>query len=231
MDSTISEGLDNHYDDSAMFEMVKPFSSNTPPRLYSPKRGDFTSSITTSMTLLDGASTPPDPSLGQFLDIISFVGSENLSVLSAPFVLGTTKTNTSETVDKGKGRQRDLKKQDDEEPLPSIFAPNHIPPQPAPLTMENVAKSASDIKSAPFTSLDRLKQNANVIAPLRAHRMVRRASVPSPVMIPSPRNHQRRPSAPSPSTGGLSTIVFTPSSHQSLQAALSSYSPSGKSHS
>ncbi|CCA72943.1 hypothetical protein PIIN_06898 [Serendipita indica DSM 11827] len=103
-------------------------------------------------------------------------------------------------------------------PNKSTFAPNHPketvvePPKPA---------EPRKLKFPP------LEPSEPVAEPILSALRERRPSLPSPSGNISPNALERRPSAPSPLTGGPTAILFTPSAHQPLHAALSGYSSSG----
>ena len=92
----------------------------------------------------------------------------------------------------------------------ATFAPNHqkvaTPPRPVPRKLK-------------FPPLEGTEFPA-IIRPVNRDR---RQSFPSPLNSASPHVLDRRPSAPSPMTGAPSAILFTPSSHQPLHAALDGY--------
>ena len=102
----------------------------------------------------------------------------------------------------------------DSKQVNATFAPNHQKPP---------AAQAGEPKKLKFPPLEGPEFPA-IIRPINRER---RPSLPSPVNPSHPGILERRPSAPSPLTGAPSAILFTPSSHQPLQAALDMHAHSG----
>ncbi|KAG8810875.1 hypothetical protein FRC17_002719, partial [Serendipita sp. 399] len=114
-----------------------------------------------------------------------------------------------------------VQKEKDSSPLESTFAPNHLPAAASSSVLKK------DVKESKREESNKLKfptaKSPAVPEPVLAMLRERRNSLPSPISSASPNTFKYV----SPLTGGPTTILFTPSSHQPLHAALSGYSSSG----
>ncbi|KAG8833745.1 hypothetical protein FRC18_003131 [Serendipita sp. 400] len=150
-------------------------------------------------------------SLDQFLETISFGG----EVEPAPFSsIGFAHPARSlmELINKSPVDSRTKK---DIVSPDSTFAPNH--PTASKDAKESKSKEPKKLKFPPIEKSPQFSEP--VLSVLRD----RRNSLPSPINSASPNTFK----FVSPLTGGPTTILFTPSSHQPLHAALSGYSSSG----
>lgn len=185
---------------SGSFEMVKrPLVHRSAASIESSTHRDLPKSAVPMSAISSGASTA---SLDQYVEIISF-GDNTGDKKTDPAV-----TDLTTLAKRNPGILRDPK------PTESTFAPNHtVLSAPTSLVQPSEARKLR-FPPQPLT--------VDILRPVPRER---RNSFPSPSSGISPVTHERRPSAPSPLTNG--PILFTPSSHQPLQAAMSNYSSSG----
>ncbi|KIM27905.1 hypothetical protein M408DRAFT_329822 [Serendipita vermifera MAFF 305830] len=186
---------------SDMFEMVsRPGISRGPSSFTSSEHRALPRSAVPMSAVSPGLSTA---SLDQYLDSMvlenSMLGQR--IVLNDDFIFA-----------------RLLEGKKDEDTDATTFAPSHQEPeetQQQPQRAEPRKLKFPPLEGSEFPPI------------IRPANKERRLSFPSPINSASPTMHERRPSAPSPMTGGPSAILFTPSSHQPLHAALDAYKPSG----
>jgi hypothetical protein len=197
-ESGSSTSQDNSSDGFDIIQL--PVATRVPPSLPSERRALPKSAVPMS-------AVSPGLSTGSIDGYLNTVIIENRPLINR-IILDTPPAVSEGVKNKAAPSLQDAKKTD------ATFAPNHQKPPVA---------QGGEPKKLKFPPLE----GGEFPAIIRPMNRERRPSLPSPDNTSHPGILERRPSAPSPLTGGPSAILFTPSSHQPLQAALEKHTFSG----